>query len=213
MPDLRRESPVRFDQSIRETVVRDHWTIPLEYEHEGNGPWVIDLTHTIRWDLQDGKIDALRPCDLTIPASPGRCTLNNTTVINRMKSTQASIYHLGPKTTRLPDHPGYTEVSDATVLLALLGPNIFFVAEKLTHLDFMDRAKQEPFLLQGPFCSVTCQIVILERHANGAGGFLLTCSRGYGASLVTAIMAAGSEFGLQPAGENRFQAWIQTLHE
>jgi glycine cleavage system aminomethyltransferase T len=58
---------------------------------------------------------------------------------------------------------------------------------------------------------VPCQIVTLEKTADGSGGFLLTCSRGYGDSMVGAIMEAGAEFGLRPAGENRFNNWIQKL--
>ena len=85
------------------------------------------------------------------------------------------------------------------------------MAEKLTNLDFMDPAKKAPFLLQGPFCHVPCQIVTLEKKADGSGGFLLTCSRGYGDSMVGAILEAGAEFGLKPAGEERFTAWMEGL--
>jgi hypothetical protein len=75
----------------------------------------------------------------------------------------------------------------------------------------MDPAKKAPFLLQGPFCHVPCQIVILGKEADGSGGFLLTCSRGYGDSMVSAILEAGAEFGLQPAGENLFVSWMKGL--
>jgi hypothetical protein len=51
---------------------------------------------------------------------------------------------------------------------------------------------------------VPCQIVTLEKSAGGGGGFLLTCSRGYGDSMLHAVLEAGAEFGLRPAGENRF---------
>ena len=55
------------------------------------------------------------------------------------------------------------------------------------------------------------QQIILEKAADGSGGFLLTCSRGYGDSMIHAILEAGSALGLRPAGENRFSAWIQGL--
>ena len=124
---------------------------------------------------------------------------------------QASIYHLGESTPAIPEFAGYTDVSESTVFLALFGPKAFLIAEKLTNLDFMDPTKKAPFLLQGPFCHVPCQIVTLEKSADGSGGFLLTCSRGYGDSMVGAIFEAGSEFGLRPGGENQFNAWIQGL--
>jgi glycine cleavage system aminomethyltransferase T len=128
-----------------------------------------------------------------------------------MNGTQASIYHMGVKAPALPDHPGYTDVGESTLFLALFGPNAFGVAEKLTNLDFMAPDKQTPFLLQGPFCHIPCQIVALEKAPDGSGGFLLTCNRGYGDSMVGAIMEAGAGFELRPAGETRFSSWIKTL--
>jgi glycine cleavage system aminomethyltransferase T len=112
----------------------------------------------------------------------------------------------------MPDFSGYTDVTESTVFLAIFGPEVFLIAEKLTSLDFMDPGKKAPFLLQGPFCHVPCQIVTLDKSADGNGGFLLTCSRGYGDSMVHAVLEAGAESGLRPAGENRFNSWIQGLH-
>lgn len=209
MADIKRQSPVQFNVGALKTEVRDNWTVALEYEQEGQGPWVVDLAHKTRWDLQDKQVGKQTPCDLAVPAEPGECTLARNTLINRMNRTQASIYHLDAAAPALPDFQGYTDVTESTVFLALFGPKAFLVAEKLTNLDFMDPAKKAPFLYQGPFCHVPCQIVTLEKRAGHCGGFLLTCSRGYADSVVHAILEAGAEFGLRPAGENRFQSWIQ----
>jgi len=211
MSELKRQSPVQFKVSPRKTEVRDNWTVALEYDEEGQGPWLVDLAHKIRWDLQDSRVGEQRPCDLEVPAAPGSCTFANDTLVNRMNRTQTSIYHLGAVAPALPDFAGYTDVTESTVFLALFGPKAFIIAEKLSALDFLDPAKQSPFLYQGPFCHVPCQIVTLEKAADGSGGFLLTCSRGYGDSLIHAILEAGSALGLLPAGENRFSAWIQGL--
>jgi glycine cleavage system aminomethyltransferase T len=96
------------------------------------------------------------------------------------------------------------------VFLGLAGQNIFAIAEKLSALDFADRSKSAPFLLQGPFSHVPCQVVVLERTTERSG-ILLTCSRGYARDMTHAILAAGEEFGLQPAGETAFMRWIETL--
>ena len=76
--------------------------------------------------------------------------------------------------------------------------------------DFADPEKSVPFLLQGPFSHVPCQVVTLERKTERSG-ILLTCSRGYARDMTHAILAAGEEFGLQPAGETAFTRWIETL--
>jgi hypothetical protein len=211
MVQIKRESPVRFGIGPCKAEVRDNWIVALEYDDEGSGPWIVDLAHKTRWDLQDGGLGELTPCDLDVPAAPGRSTMIGGMLLNRMNRTQASIWHLGASAPAMPDATGCTDTSEASVFVALFGPKVFLLAEKLTNLDFMDPAREAPFLLQGPFCHVPCQIVTLQKAADGSGGFLLACSRGYGDSMVHAIFQAGAEFGLRPAGENRFNDWLQSL--
>lgn len=211
MAEMRRQSPVQFKARPVKSEVRDDWTVALEYDEEGQGPWLVDLAHKTRWDLQNNAVGELTPCDLAVPTVPGACTFADSKLVNRMNRTQASIYHLGGAAPSVPDFPGYTDVTEASVFVALFGPRVFLIAEKLTSLDFMDPAKKAPFLLQGPFCHVPCQIVALDKSVGGNGGFLLTCSRGYADSMIHAMLEAGAEFGLRPAGENRFTSWIQGL--
>ena len=210
MAVIKRQSPVQFKAPPLKTEVRDNWTVALAYEEEGDGPWLADLSHKSRWDLQDEKIDGQTVCNLAVPETAGHCTFADHTLINRMNRTQASIYHLGAAAPAMPNFAGYTDVTEATVFISLFGPKAFFIAEKLTNLDFLDPSSKAPFLLQGPFCHVPCQIVTLEK-ASDSGGFVLTCSRGYADSMVNAILEAGAEFGLRPAGEDQFSAWIQRL--
>jgi hypothetical protein len=211
MVEIQRQSPVRFAASPASTEVRDNWTVTLAYEDEGSGPWITDLACKTRWDLQDKKIGDMNPCGFAVPDTPGQCTFSGGTLVNRMNGTQASIYHLGPDMPPTPEVTGYTDVSESTVFFALFGPNVFRVAEKLTNLDILAPGRIMPFLLQGPFCHVPCQVVVMENAADGSGGFLLTCSRGYGDSMIHAIMEAGEEFDLRPAGENRFTGWLEQL--
>ena len=111
--------------------------------------------------------------------------------------------HLWGETPVLPENPSYTDVTEATVFLGLTGGPVFSIAEKLSALDFMDLDKQTPFLLQGPFSHVPCQIIVLKKDWN-VSGFVFTCSRGYAKDMVHAVLGAGKEFGLTPAGEDRF---------
>jgi hypothetical protein len=191
------------------TEVRNHWVIVKAYENEGAGPWLVDLSHLTRWDFQDGRIDAHTPAGITVPAAAGECRLENRILLSRMNRTQAAIWHLdNAKAPRLPAEPGYTDVSEATACLALLGPNLFSIVEVLTDLDFMNPQRQPPFLLQGPLSHVTCQMVILDRQKSGAGAMVFTCSRGFARDMVHAVIAAGERKGLCPAGEDRFTSWL-----
>ena len=211
MTKTHRYSPVTFESSVKESEVRDNWKIVLAYQDEGSGPWLVDLGHKTRWDLQDSQIDDPSQSGLSVPPSPGTCFLTENRLINRMNRTQAAIWHLGVEEITTPDFNGFTDVTESTVFLALFGPDAFHVAEKLTALDLTDPARTTPFLLQGPLCHVPCQIVILEKNADMSGGFIMTCSRGYADSMVHAVLDSGQEFGLRPAGETRFSEWMQRL--
>jgi hypothetical protein len=211
MNDINRQSPVRFASKPLKTELRDHWPVVLEYEEEGPGPWLVDLSHKTRWDFQDGRLDEHQPAGIDPPADPGSCRLAAGILVNRMNRTQAAIWHLGrsdPGPPVLPAQTGYTDVSEATAALALLGPGVFGIAEKLSAIDFMDPGRRPPFLLQGPFAHVPCQIVALKRDKDGSGVILITCSRGYARDMVHAVLDAGAEFGLRPAGENAFASGL-----
>ena len=102
----------------------------LEYDDEGQGPWLVDLAHKTRWDLQDSRVGEQTPCELAVPADPGACIFANDTLVNRMNRTQASVYHLGTDAPGLPDFSGYTDVTESTVFLALFAAPMHFPSLK-----------------------------------------------------------------------------------
>ena len=211
METIARRSPVVFDRPVKKSEIRGNWDIVLEYEDEGPGPYLIDLSHRSRWDIQDKELDRFKPWELKIPETPCHCLFQNGILINRMNRTQAAIWHLADENVEEPKESAYTETTDSTVFLGLYGGKIVFsIVEKLTSLDFLDPGQVTPFLLQGPFAHVPCQIVAMEKN-DERSGILLTCSRGYAMDMVDAILDAGAEFGLQPTGEKAFHSWIGNL--
>jgi len=211
MKDIQRVSPVVFKSTPVKTEKRDNWNVALEYSTEGDGPYLVDLSHRPRFDLQDATLSAIIPFGLTIPEVPGASVLENGILANRMNGTQVSLFNLnaGDDVT-LPEESGYTDVTESTLCVAIMGKAVFSICEKLTALDFMDPERKAPFLFQGPFSHVPCQILTLNKDADKAG-IVLTCSRGYGRDMIHAILDAGNEFGLKPAGETRFTDWINSL--
>ena len=207
MDSILRRSAVSFDATPVKTEERDNWSVVLEYEDQGAGPYVVDLSHRARWDLQDAQIGGSQPLGIRVPDIPGQCVFENGILINRMNRTQASVWHLSGESAGIPDDPAFTEVTDSTVFLAVFGKELFSILEKLTSLDFLDPSQKTPFLLQGPFSHLPCQIVTLEKTP-GRSGILMTCSRGYARDMVGAILEAGAEFKLRPAGEQAFSAWL-----
>ena len=211
MESIARRSPVVFDRPVKKRELHDHWGIVLEYDDEGPGPHLVDLSHQCRWDIQDRQLDRHQPWQSRIPQVPGRCRFENGLLITRLNRTQASVWHLAGDQPDVPADPAYTQTTDGTVFLSLFGRNVFAIAEKLSALDFLEPSRKAPFLLQGPFVHVPCQIVVMKKTTQRAG-MLLTCSRGYARDMVHAILAAGHSFGLHPAGVAAFSHWIETFN-
>ena len=207
MENIKRRSPVVFKSRPVQTEIRGHWTVTLEYAEEGSGPYLTDLSHRTRWGVQDGNLNAIQPWGIAIPDIPGQSVWKNGFLMNRMNRTQASVWHLAGKTPDAPDDAAYTETTDATMFIALMGRETFAITEKLTSLDLTDKAGKAPFLLQGPIAQVPCQIVSFAKRGKQRG-ILLTCARGYAQSMIGAILEAGAEFGLRPAGERVFSKFL-----
>jgi glycine cleavage system aminomethyltransferase T len=127
-----------------------------------------------------------------------------------LNRTQATVWQLTEEALQMPEESAFTDITDATVFLALIGATIFSITEQLTALDLSDPSRTRPFLLQGPFAHVPCQIVVVA-GTGGAHGILLTCSRGYALDMVSAIMDAGARHHLRPAGAAAFQSWLKSL--
>lgn len=210
MDSILRRSAVIFDAVPAKTEERGNWSVVLEYEDQGAGPHLVDLSHRSRWDLQDADIGGIQTQGIPVPENPGQCLFENGFLINRMNRTQASVWHLSGEAAAFSDHPAFTDVTDSTVFLALFGKNLFGVLEKLSTLDFLETSRKTPFLLQGPFSHVPCQIVTLGKSPERSG-VLMTCTRGYARDMVGAILEAGSEFSMRPAGEQAFSGWLEEV--
>ena len=201
-----RRSPVKFTSTPRKEADRDGWEVVVEYEDQGDGPFLIDLSHVPKWDMQDTRLSSVEPWGDRIPEIPGHCTVHNGTLITRMNPTQAAVWHLLQMDSAIPRHPAYTEVTDAYTLVAVLAKDVFSIMEKVTPLDLSSPAWKSPFMVQGPVFHVRCQIVVLGRKG-GFASVLIACFRGYGQSMAETLLDAGREWDLRPGGEMVFRNW------
>ena len=204
MEPIRRYSPVSFERKTILTEPHAGWEIVLKYEDEGNGPYLIDLSHIAKWDIQDERLARFQPAGVTIPEDPGDCIYDKGIIISRMNQTQAVACHLAGNDSGLPDDPSYTDITEAYALLALIGNDVFSIMEKITALDFQQACTAAPFFVQGPVLHVPCRIIVMANDA-----LLIAFSRGYASSMVEAILEAGSEWNLTPAGELVFKNFIE----
>lgn len=203
-----RRSPMKFSSPPSKKEIRDGWEVVLEYEDQGSGPFLIDLSHIPKWDVQEADVTHIRPMDVAIPEHPGDCILEDGLLINRMNATQAAIWHLLKEHPAIPQEFAYTDVSDAYALMAVLGKDVFSIMEKVTPLDLSTSSKAPPFLLQGPVLHVRCQMVLLGEKG-GDTAVLIACPRGYAQSMSEAFLDACKEWELRPAGETAFRNWLK----
>lgn len=205
---MERQSPVHLPGKPEKTKMRDHWPVILEYADEGPGPWVVDLSHCHRWDIQGRDLSEALPSEFPLPDSPGGVVLHANGLTGRTGQRQAFLWLFDDKAAA-PPGTGCTETTEGSLCLALLGKDVFRITEKLTSLDLGDPKRKVPCLLLGPFCHVTGQIVVLHNDAADAA-VLVACARGFAHDMVHAVLKAGEEFGLRPAGERRFMNQIKS---
>ncbi|MCP4683779.1 MAG: sarcosine oxidase subunit gamma SoxG [Desulfobacterales bacterium] len=210
MTSLKRRSPVTFTHQPAQTAMRNGWEIVLKFEDEIKGPFLIDLSHIEKWDIQGEDLPEFTPGGLPMPKFQGHCSLGNDLVISRVKLNWATIWQLTNKLNGHFQEYAYTNVTEAYTLLALVGREIFSIMETVTSLDLQDPERHTPFLLLGPVLHVRSQIVVLNRNETSSA-LLLACSRGYGQAMADALLDAGEKWGLKPGGENVFSSSLASM--
>ncbi len=205
--NLERRSPVTLKGRPAKTEIRDGWRIVSRYSGNAQGPHIIDLSHFSRWDIQDDALEQVEPYGSKIPAKPGQIFMDINLLIGRLNRTQAIAWHFAPEKPVFPQTKAFTDITDAAVAIALTGPWVFDLAEKLCALDLSEPDKNPPFLVQGPFSHVPCHIWVLH-HEDSRGWIALTCSRGYAGDMVNGVLEAGAQWGILPEGEDRFRSWM-----
>jgi hypothetical protein len=202
-----RHGPISFDCEAAECIVHDGWEVVLAFANEGEGPWLVDLSHLRRWDYQHTELDSRTPIGLGMPAKPGRVIVQGERMITRMNHTQATIWSLTRSALpEMDDAVHTTELTDAHCMLAVLGQGASRVMEHVSNLDLFRPDRQMPFLTQGPIMHIPCQVVTLDTDC-----VLMTCSRGYGQSFADAMLHGASGCKLSPGGERVFTRTLESL--
>lgn len=190
MHEIKRKSPVVFPD-----------TGNIE---SGEGPWIADLTHVPKWDIQDGKIGEVSPWDMPIPEKSGECLFREGLLISRMNRTQARVFVLDENKDADPGLNCATQITDGLCLLAIFGKDVFRVMERLTPLEVEIKDREPPYLIQGPVLHIPCQIIRMKGR-DDVESVLIAFSRGYGRTMVNAVMETAKECRLKPLGEKKFQ--------
>lgn len=205
-----RQSPITMPAQAAETEERGGWNVVLSYEAQGDGPWLIDLSHTSRFDYQDGPITGHQVFGLDVPEGMGECLVKDGWSINRMNGTQCYCWRLDGQMIDQPEGRAYTDITDSQALLAVLGTDPAAIMERASNLDLFSPARTAPFLTQGPACHVPCQIVTLPQ-ADGLQAVVMGFSRGYGQAVAEGLLSDCGPLGLKPGGESVFRDHLAKL--
>ncbi|SMC23046.1 Aminomethyltransferase folate-binding domain-containing protein [Desulfacinum hydrothermale DSM 13146] len=203
MQEAYRHPPLTLPGTPVQEEVRDGWKVTIRFREEGNGPWLVDLSHVAKLDIQDPGLDRTPGLEGLIPEKPGASALHEGWIISRLNEVQASLWQLRPQAPPLhPRGEWVTDVTDGLALLALAGPQTLDVMERVTSLDLGRSGQPCPSVFQGPVCRVPTQVVLLRNDGSWAVVFL-AFARGYGQCVAEALLHAGRPLGLGPAGEER----------
>lgn len=199
MENVERRSPISFNIKPVQTENWDGWEVAISCG-TGDGPFLIDLSHRSKWDLQDSDLSRFRPFGMPVPEKPGQCVFEKGILINRMNRTQCAIWHVEGKRPKQTMETAYTEMTDGQVLLAVTGKDALGVMESVTTLDLGAPSLTPPCLIQGPVLHIPCQVVLFSRNGDEAT-VLFSFSRGYGQAMAEALLHSGKDLGLTPSGE------------
>jgi glycine cleavage system aminomethyltransferase T len=203
MEPFKRYSPVTFPATPARTRIRNGWEVVLEYNDEGMGPFLVDLSHIGKWDVQGEDLPSLRPAGLAIPTDSEQCMLTGGYLLNLIKWNWATIWHFSVDMPDFAEEYAFTNVTEAYALLMIAGRDTFSIMEKVSSLDLLSKRQKPPFLTMGPVCRIRSQIVVLSREED-MSIVMVACPRGYGQSMADVILDAGGEYGLRPGGEDIF---------
>ena len=207
--EMQRRSPVHLPGKPAKAEMSGNWQVVVEYADEGNGPWIVDLSHCPRWDIQGRDLGAALPSGLSLPDSPGNATLQKNGLMGRTGVSQAFLWLFDHKEFAPPGN-GWTDITEAGFCVALMGRHVFQIMEKLTPLDLGGPKRTPPFLMLGPFSHLTSQIVVLKNKPTD-GVVLIAGARGFAHDSLHALLMAGEEFGLRPAGFDRARQIITSI--
>jgi len=139
---------------------------------------------------------------------PGQARWTGQAFVGCLKPDEVVLFDLsGPLEPAWPDS-GYTDVTEAWVLLGLWGPRALEVMQRLMAVDVERPEAKGPFYLAASSHGVRVQIL----NPRGARpGFLLAAERSHGQNLYDSLVHAGVRLGLKPQGEKAFRDWLAGL--
>lgn len=207
-----RRSPIVFNETPAETEERDGFQVVLRYEHEGGGPFLIDLSHHPIWSIQDRQVSRIHPYRMDLPGVSNTCILQYGFLLLRLTEFHAQVWHLFGQSVEIPSEFPFIDITGGDALLALMGRDIPAILEKAAPLDLWQSQRPLPRMFQGPVFDAPCILAVLE-HSRINSMLLLACGRSYGQSMAENLLKTGEGWKMRPAGERMFTNFMRDLEK
>ena len=193
--------PKGAGKPVNET--REGWPLTLRMEPVDPEPdaSLADISHRPKALLH---AEALNPFD---DLKPGESLWTGKGYLSCRTLQEAVLFDL--KGTICPEWGdlGYTDMTEAWVLLALWGEASLSVMQRLVEVDIERPDLDKPFYLSTRNHAINIQIINLKRSQPG---FLLSCTRSHGQNLFNGLIHAGEHLGLRLAGLEEFEGWFDS---
>ncbi|MEW6265635.1 MAG: hypothetical protein AB1641_21385 [Thermodesulfobacteriota bacterium] len=177
------------------------WTLARKYRDEDTDApaGLIDLSHRPKALVYGPAVEKLGRL------SPGRAEWNGQAFLCCRKPGECIVYDLlGPLQPQWPDRY-YTDMTDAWVLLALIGPRAREVIQRLAAIDFERPDRPGPLFAVTRGHGLWLQLLNPRRKAPG---FFLATERSHGQNLAKGLRHVGHHLGLKIMGLDAFNDWF-----
>jgi sarcosine oxidase gamma subunit len=205
----RKISPFTMGMVPEEVRRMNGWEEALTYrgEKKHSRLFITDLSHLAKWALHRKDMDVASPLGLQATQRPGQVAEDGDRLMIRLTPVECLIMVLRGEVPVL-EGIGYTDMTDAYSAFALVGSSCFEVLNKLSPVDMEALEQVLPCAAQAPVHDLRCVIVRLQ-GSEAIPGLIILADRGYGQFLVDIFLDAGKEYGISPAGSNRFESWLE----
>lgn len=205
---MKRISPVRMPLKAEKTEIRNYFEVKLSYQGETSGPSLVDLSHISKWEIETSDLDKkMNDINFSVPLKPCDAFLSKKKAVCRLTSTRVLIWDFDGRDDELLKQSGtFNDLTDGNALFFLTGEGLLSIMERLVEMDLDLKNQSDLLFLQGPVIGVPAKILVCINQQYQMGMFI-SVGRGFGQSIADAILAAGAETDISPAGEYVFSRW------
>ncbi len=207
---MKRLSPVQMPLKAETIQIRNDFEVVQTYGKESHGPSLVDLSHLAKWEIETADLDEkMNLIGLSVPVEPNSAFLSDKRVVSRLTPTRALVWDFGiDEKIDWESTEAFNDFTDGSALFFMTGEGLLSIMERLTEMDLKPKNASDLLFLQGSVIGVPAKILISVNREHQLSMFI-SVARGFGQSVANAILSAGGDADISPAGEHVFLRWSE----